>query len=91
MAEDFTFGNVRLAAAGIAHFLLSRSARPRVVVGYDTRFLSEQFAAVAAEVLRSHGVETQVAARPAPTPALTGIWTGPSTLPRATIPRNITV
>ncbi len=70
IAEDFTFPNVRLAASGIAHYLLSRSARPRIVVGYDTRFLSEKFAAVAAEVLRSHGIETRVSARPDPTPAL---------------------
>src|SRR5207245_325736 len=65
------------AAAGIAHFLLSRSARPRVVVGYDTRFLSEKFAEVAAEVLNSHGTETGVATRPDPTPALShGILPG---------------
>jgi len=70
IAEDFTFPNVRLAAAGIAHFLLSHSARPRVIVGYDTRFLSERFAACAAETLRSHGVETHTCSRPDPTPAL---------------------
>jgi phosphomannomutase len=70
IAEDFTFSNVRLAAAGIAHYLLSRSARPRVVVGYDTRFLSEKFAEAAAQILNSHGVETGVAFRPDPTPAL---------------------
>jgi phosphoglucomutase len=70
IAENFTFANVRLAAAGIAHFLLSHSTRPRVIVGYDTRFLSEKFAAVAAEALRSHGVETHTCSRPDPTPAL---------------------
>lgn len=70
IAENFTFANVRLAAAGIAHYLLSPAARPRVIVGYDTRFLSEKFAAVAAEVLRSHGVETRLCSRPDPTPAL---------------------
>ena len=70
IAENFTFPNVRLASAGIAHFLRERSARPRVVVGYDTRFMSERFAAVAAETLRSHGVETRVCSRPDPTPAL---------------------
>ncbi len=70
IADDFTFANVRLAAAGIAHYLLSSSARPHVVVGYDTRFLSEKFAEVAAEVLNSHGTETGVATRPDPTPAL---------------------
>ncbi len=70
IAEDVTFANVRLAAAGIAYHLLSKSGRPRVVVGYDTRFLSEKFADAAAEILNSHGVETGVSARPDPTPAL---------------------
>jgi phosphoglucomutase len=70
VADNFTFPNIRLAAAGIAHFLLTQSARPRVVVGYDTRFLSEKFAEAAAETLRSHGVETRVCSRPDPTPAL---------------------
>ncbi len=70
IAENFTFPNVRLAAAGIAHYLLSHSDRPRVIVGYDTRFLSEKFAEAAAAILNSHGVETLVATRPDPTPAL---------------------
>ncbi len=70
IAEDFTFANVRLAAAGMAQFLLTQSGRPRVIVGYDTRFLSEKFAATAAEILASHGVETWRCSRPDPTPAL---------------------
>lgn len=70
IAEDFTFANVRLTAAGIAHYLLSLSAHPRVVVGYDTRFLSERFAEAAVEILGSHGVESRLCGRPEPTPAL---------------------
>lgn len=70
IAEDFTFPNVRLAAAGIAHLLLSRSSRPRMIVGYDTRFLSEKFADTVAETLGSHGIETSVCTRPDPTPAI---------------------
>ncbi len=70
IADNFTFANVRVAAAGIAYYLLSKSERPRVVVGYDTRFLSENFADTAAQTLNSHGVETRVATRPHPTPAL---------------------
>src|SRR5438876_5415199 len=70
IADNFTFANVRLAAAGIAHYLLGKSERPRVVVGYDTRFLSEKFADTAARALNSHGLETYVATRPDPTPAL---------------------
>jgi phosphoglucomutase len=70
IAEDFTFANVRLAAAAIARHLLSKSPRPRVIVGYDTRFLAEKFAETAAETLGSHGIETQVCQRPDPTPAI---------------------
>jgi len=70
IAEDFTFANVRLASAAIAHHLLAHSGRPRVVVGYDTRFLSERFAETAADTLSSHGVETFLCGRAEPTPAL---------------------
>jgi len=70
MADDFTFANVRLAAAGIAHHLLAHTQKPRVLVGYDTRFMSERFAEVAAEVLRTHGIATAVCTRPDPTPAI---------------------
>src|SRR5215471_4361815 len=70
IADNFTFPNVKLAAAGIAHHLLAKSEHPHVLVGYDTRFLSERFAATAAQTLNSHGVETGVAVRADPTPAL---------------------
>lgn len=70
IADNFTFANVRLASAGIAHYLLSKSSHPVVVVGYDTRFFSEKFAETAADVLNAHGVRTLLATRPDPTPAL---------------------
>lgn len=70
IAEDFTFANVKLASSAVAQYLLSQSAKPRVIVGYDTRFLSEKFAATASEILASHGVETWNTSGPDPTPAL---------------------
>ncbi len=70
IAEDFTFANVRLASAGIAQYLLTRSGRPRVIAGYDTRFLSEKFADASGEILASHGVEVHCTNRPHPTPAI---------------------
>jgi len=70
IAEDFTFHNVKLATAGIAYYLRENSPKPRVVVGHDTRFLSERFAEAAAEILASHGIETLRSADPVPTPAL---------------------
>ncbi|HEV2424626.1 MAG TPA: phosphoglucomutase/phosphomannomutase family protein [Terriglobia bacterium] len=70
IAEDFTFANVRLAASAIAHHLLAESASPQVVVGYDTRFLSDRFAQVAADTLCSHGVTTYLCSRAEATPAI---------------------
>ncbi len=70
IADDFTIANVRLAAAAIAHHLLEKKSRPRVIIGYDTRFMSEKFADAVAEVLGSHGIETHVCHRPDPTPAI---------------------
>jgi phosphomannomutase len=49
IAGTFTFTNVRLVARAIAEHLLAEGAdQPQVVVGYDTRSLSEAFAAKAA-------------------------------------------
>ena len=70
IAEDFTFANVHLVSSAIAQYLLSQSGKPRLIVGYDTRFLSEKFAAAAAQMLASHGVETWNCSGPDPTPAL---------------------
>jgi phosphoglucomutase len=70
IADDFTAANVRLAAAAIAQYLLSKKGRPHVIVGYDTRFMSERFADAAAETLASHGLEVFACSRPDPTPAI---------------------
>jgi phosphoglucomutase len=70
IADDFTIANVRLASAAIAHHLLKIASHPRVIIGYDTRFMAERFADTVAEVLGSHGIETHVCHRPDPTPAI---------------------
>src|SRR5574341_1110971 len=71
IAENFTFANVRLVTRAIAEYLLSQG-RPEsgVVVGYDTRFLSEAFAAQAAAVLAAHGVRVWLTDRDVPTPVV---------------------
>lgn len=70
IAEDFTFPNVRLASAAIAHHLLESAVNPQVIIGYDTRFMSERFAEAAGQILASHGIEVHTTSRPHPTPAL---------------------
>src|SRR5215472_9581184 len=70
IADDFTFANVRLAAAAIAEHVRSRNTKPTVIVAHDTRFFAEEFARTAAEILREHGVHVLLCEGPAPTPAI---------------------
>ncbi|OAI43123.1 hypothetical protein AYO38_02820 [bacterium SCGC AG-212-C10] len=71
IAETFTFENVRTCAqATAAHFADTYGRDKPVVVGFDTRFLSEDFAMTVARVLAGNGFTVQLASRAAPTPAL---------------------
>ena len=55
IAEDFTFGNVRALAASVARFLQQSGLADRgLVVGWDTRYGSDRFAAAVAD-WRSQG------------------------------------
>src|SRR5579875_3827076 len=71
IADDFTFSNVRTAAAAIASYVLAKEdPRKGVCIGYDTRFGSPAFAAAVAEVLAGAGIAVRLADRITPTPAL---------------------
>ncbi|MBI2165502.1 MAG: phosphoglucomutase/phosphomannomutase family protein [Chloroflexi bacterium] len=71
IADDFTFENVRFCAQGVAQYLLGTGQAPRgLVVGYDTRFASEDFAAAVAEVMAGNGIKTILCDRSAPTPVV---------------------
>ena len=71
IAETFTFDNVRACAQAVGDHFTETYGRDRpVVVGYDTRFLSDEFAMAVARVLAGNGFTVQLADRPAPTPAL---------------------
>jgi len=69
IAEEFTFANVRRVAQAIASYCKERSASSPLVVGYDTRFLSREFAQTAAEVLAHAGLPVLFSETFAPTPA----------------------
>lgn len=72
IAEDFTFQNVRRCAQGVARYLIdSGQAGEGMVVGYDTRFASEHFAAAVAEVLAGNGIKVYLCDKAAPTPVVT--------------------
>ena len=71
IAEDFTFANVRLCAQGTAAYLKRAGLASRgLVVGYDTRFASDRFAAAVAGVVAANDVPVFLCDRPAPTPVV---------------------
>lgn len=74
ISEDFTFDNVRHVAQAIADHVLRNeehgtSLRP-VVVGFDTRFLSDRYAIAVAAVLAANGLPVYLSKADCPTPAL---------------------
>jgi alpha-D-glucose phosphate-specific phosphoglucomutase len=71
IAEDFTFNNVRICAQAVAEYLKQdRLDKRGLVIGYDTRFASEDFAAAAAEVLAGNDIKVHLCLKPAPTPVV---------------------
>jgi len=72
IAADVTFETVRLVAQAIARRVLAEPGErrpPHLLVGYDTRFLSPDFARAAAETMAAEGVRVSLAKGFAPTPA----------------------
>ena len=71
IARDFTFENVRLVALATAKYLknsLGEDSPLSVVIGYDTRFLSRQFAEETALVLAWQGITVHLANNISSTP-----------------------
>jgi len=81
ISDTFTFTNLRLVAQAIADAVasdkwnngtpLEQAPDPhRMVVGFDTRFLSDRYAQEAARVLAANGFTVHLAQADAPTPAI---------------------
>ena len=81
ISDTFTFANLRMVTQAIADAILVeyRDTRPlnkdynpsrEFVVGFDTRFLSDRYAADAARVLAANGFTVHLAMADCPTPAI---------------------
>jgi alpha-D-glucose phosphate-specific phosphoglucomutase len=71
IAEDFTFDNVKAVAQAFSDYLISRNLNEKgLVVGYDTRFMSDGFARSVAEVAASNDIKVLLASKPTPTPII---------------------
>ena len=73
ISDTFTFGNLRLVAQAIADYVREENdtdQTPQVVVGFDTRFLSDRYATEVARVLAGNGIVAWLTRADAPTPAI---------------------
>ena len=71
IADTFTFTNVRACARAVAeHMAETRGTDAPFVIGFDTRFLSDEFAKEAARVVAAAGFKVQLATQFSPTPAV---------------------
>jgi len=71
IAKEYTYDNLKLAAlASGAYFLSHPDKSNGVCVGYDTRFMSKEFAQYTAEVLSSMGLKVFLADSFVSTPAV---------------------
>ncbi len=71
VGRELTFRRVRMVVQAIIDTLRGdETPIKRVVVGYDTRLLSEKFARAAAELMAASGVPVELTSRDVPSPVL---------------------
>lgn len=75
ISDTFTFKNVMIVAQGIAEWVkrdLRKAAgqSKKVCVGFDTRFMSGDYAKLVSRVLAANGIDVLLSDAPIPTPAL---------------------
>ncbi|HTR80334.1 MAG TPA: phosphoglucomutase/phosphomannomutase family protein [Bacteroidota bacterium] len=69
IADDFTFANVaKVALATARYFKSHKKIKNGLVIGYDSRFMSEEFAHKSAQVIASAGVRVKLADKISSTP-----------------------
>jgi len=69
IARDFTFENVRVVIQAISSYVKKKGNGP-LIIGYDTRFFSDRYALVAAEVIKGNGIPVILSDRSVSTPVL---------------------
>jgi phosphomannomutase len=69
IGDDFTFANLeRVALATARYFKKHKKARNGIVIGYDARFMSREFAEKSAEVIANAGLRVKLSNSIATTP-----------------------
>jgi len=73
ISDTFTYNNLRLVAQAIADYVRNEGGNgrdPEVVIGFDTRFLSDRYASEIARVMAGNGIVAWLTRADAPTPAI---------------------
>lgn len=70
IADDFTFENVRLVTEAICSYLKESKSAQTLVIGHDTRFMGEQFTAIATRIAAAKGIKVLGCSGPTPTPTM---------------------
>jgi phosphomannomutase len=73
IAEEFTFKNLDRAAQASADYWSANAAagtQKTIIIGYDRRFLSDEFARHVAEIAAGNGFKAVLANAPTPTPSV---------------------
>lgn len=71
LAKNFTFENVKLLGNAISRFIVQNSLPKTIVIGYDTRFMSKEFALFLSEIFSNNGIKVFLLKTPCTTPLLT--------------------
>lgn len=69
ISDEFTFKNVRIVSQAIAEHL-KRIGGKKVIVARDTRFMTERYARLVAEVLTANNLKVLMPENPTPTPVV---------------------
>ena len=74
IADEFTFAGVRSVTSAIcSHFVTAKPVGDLIVVGYDTRFLGEQFAEECANIISQNAFRVLLCNEPVPTPTISHV------------------
>jgi len=70
IADEFTFDAVRRVSQAISAWIVERAPGSQVIVGYDTRFMAEDFATQGARIIAANQLQPLLCDRATPTPAI---------------------
>lgn len=71
ISDEFTVENLSRVVQAIANYLKKKGdTKPGLIVGYDTRFMSDRFAKIASNILTANNIPVFLTDRDTPTPAI---------------------